>query len=397
MKVLVINAGSSSLKYQLFDMPEGKVLAKGLCECIGIEGGTVTHKRPGKDNHQVKSHLADHEAALAWVLKLLTDPEVGVIADISEIEAVGHRVAHGGEKLQQSCLIDEEVIKYLYSIVKINPLHGPPAIAGMEGCRKLMKDVPMVGVFDTSFHSTMPDYAYVYPIPYEMYEEKGIRRYGFHGTSHRYVAGRVAELMGKDIKDLKIITCHLGNGSSITAINGGKVVDTSMGFTPQEGILMGTRSGTVDPTIVTYLQSEGMTAAEVEKMLNKQSGFLGVSGKSSDARVVCDAAAEGDKRSQLALQILYYGIKKYIGAYTAAMNGLDALVFTAGIGENDADLRAAVCRDMDYLGVALNEETNKTRGKEVDISAEGARVRTWLIPTDEEFMIAKDTARLAAE
>ena len=397
MKVLVINAGSSSLKYQLFDMPEGKVLAKGLCECIGIDGGTVTHKRPGQENHKVVTHLADHEAALAWVLKLLTDPEVGVIADISEIEAVGHRVAHGGEKLQRSCLIDDEVINYLYSIVKINPLHGPPAIAGMEGCRKLMKDVPMVGVFDTSFHSTMPDYAYIYPIPYEMYTDKGIRRYGFHGTSHRYVAGRVAELMGKDIKDLKIITCHLGNGSSITAIDGGKVVDTSMGFTPQEGILMGTRSGTVDPTIVTYLQSEGMTADQVEKMLNKQSGFLGVSGKSSDARVVCDAAAEGDKRSRLALQILYYGIKKYIGAYTAAMNGLDALVFTAGIGENDADLRQAVCRNMDYLGIALDEERNRVRGKEVDISADNARVRTWLIPTDEEFMIAKDTARLAAE
>ncbi len=397
MKVLVINAGSSSLKYQLFEMPEGKVLAKGLCECIGIDGGAVTHKRPGQEDYKVVSHLEDHEAALAWVLKLLTDPQVGVIADISEIGAVGHRVAHGGEKLRESCLIDDEVIKYLYSIVKINPLHGPPAIAGMEGCRKLMKDVPMVGVFDTSFHSTMPDYAYVYPLPYELYEEKGIRRYGFHGTSHRYVTGRVAAQLGKKPEDLKIITCHLGNGSSITAIDGGRVVDTSMGFTPQEGILMGTRSGTVDPTIVTYLQSEGMTAAEVEKMLNKQSGFLGVSGKSSDARVVCDAADEGDKRSQLALQILYYGIKKYIGAYTAAMNGLDALVFTAGIGENDRTLRCEVCRNMDYLGIALDEEKNATvpRGMEADLSAEGARVRTWVIPTDEEYMIAQDTARLA--
>ncbi len=399
MKVLVINAGSSSLKHQLFEMPEGKVLAKGLCECIGIEGGTITHKRPGQENYKVETNLDNHETALAWVLKLLTDAEVGVIADISEIEAVGHRVAHGGEKLQQSCLIDDEVIKYLHSIVGINPLHGPPAIAGMEGCRKLMRDVPMVGVFDTSFHSTMPDYAYIYPIPYEMYEQKGIRRYGFHGTSHRYVAGRLAQLMGKPIEELKIITCHLGNGSSITAVNGGKVVDTTMGFTPQEGILMGTRSGSVDPTVVTYIQTEcGMTASEVEAVLNKKSGFLGVSGKSSDARVVCDAAAEGDYRSQLALNILYYGIKKYIGAYTAAMNGLDALVFTAGIGENDADLRAKVCRDMSYLGIEMNEELNGSlpRGSEAELSAEGARVRTWVIPTDEEFMIAQDTARLAA-
>ena len=398
MKILVINAGSSSLKYQLFEMPEGKVLAKGLCECIGIEGGTVTHKRPGKDDYKVQTPLADHEAALGWVLKLLTDPELGVIVDISEIEAVGHRIAHGGEKLKASCLIDDEVITYLESIVPINPLHGPPAIAGMRGCRKLMANVPMVGVFDTSFHSTMPEKAYIYPIPYELYEEKSIRRYGFHGTSHRYVSGRAAEMLGKKPEELKIITCHLGNGSSITAVDGGKVVDTTMGFTPQEGILMGTRSGSVDPTIVTYLQSPGMTAAEVEKMLNKQSGLLGVSGKSSDARVVCDAAAAGDKRSQLALEILYYGIKKYIGAYTAAMNGLDVLVFTAGIGENDRDLRCRVCRDMDYLGIVMDEEANASapRGKDVDVSAADSRVRILVVPTDEEYMIALDTARLAA-
>lgn len=396
MKILVINAGSSSLKYQLFEMPEGKVLAKGLCDCIGIAGSSVTHKRPGKENYKVETALQNHEEALAWVLKLLTDPDLGVIADISEIDAVGHRIAHGGEKLKESCLIDEKVIRYLNSIVKINPLHGPPAIAGMEGCRKLMKDVPMVGVFDTSFHSTMPDYAYIYPIPYELYEEKSIRRYGFHGTSHRYVANRVAELMGKPMEELKIITCHLGNGSSITAVDHGKVIDTSMGFTPQEGILMGTRSGSVDPTILTYLMDEGMTAKEVETMLNKKSGFLGVYGKSSDSRVVCDAAAEGDERALLALHIQYYGIKKYIGAYTAAMNGLDALVFTAGIGENDKDLRREVCRNMDYLGIAIDETLNDTlpRGSEAELSAKDARVRTWLIPTDEEYMIALDTARL---
>ena len=268
----------------------------------------------------------------------------------------------------------------------------------MEGCRKLMKDVPMVGVFDTSFHSTMPEHAYVYPIPYELYEQKSIRRYGFHGTSHRYVANRVAELMGKNIEDIKIITCHLGNGSSITAIDGGKVIDTSMGFTPQEGILMGTRSGTVDPTIIPYLVGEGMAVDEVEKMLNKKSGLLGVSGVSSDCRAVCEAAEQGNSRAQLALRILYYGIKKYIGAYTAAMNGIDALVFTAGIGENDALLRQEVCRDMNYLGIAIDEELNRTlpRGTEAELSAKDAKVRTWLVPTDEELMIAQDTAKLAS-
>ena len=396
MKILVINAGSSSLKYQLFEMPEGKVLARGLCECIGIEGGCIKHKRPGKEDHKIAMDLPDHETALSVVLQLLTDPELGVIADVSEIDAVGHRIAHGGEKLKQSCRIDDEVIQYLYSIVKINPLHGPPAIAGMEGCRKLMPSVPMVGVFDTSFHSTMPDYAYVYPLPYELYEQKSIRRYGFHGTSHRYVAHRVAELMGQDIRDLRIVTCHLGNGSSITAVDHGKVIDTSMGFTPQEGILMGTRSGSVDPTILTYLLDEGMTAKEVETMLNKKSGFLGVYGKSSDSRAVCDAAAAGDARAQLALNIQYHGIKKYIGAYAAEMNGIDALVFTAGIGENDRDLRREVCRNMDYLGIRMDEERNATvpRGEEADLSAADARVRTWVIPTDEEYMIALDTASL---
>ena len=396
MKILVINAGSSSLKYQLFEMPEGKVLARGLCECIGIEGGCIKHKRPGKEDHKIAMDLPDHETALSMVLQLLTDPELGVIADVSEIDAVGHRIAHGGEKLKQSCRIDDEVIRYLYSIVKLNPLHGPPAIAGMEGCRKLMPSVPMVGVFDTSFHSTMPDYAYVYPLPYELYEQKSIRRYGFHGTSHRYVAHRVAELMGQDIRDLRIVTCHLGNGSSITAVDHGKVIDTSMGFTPQEGILMGTRSGSVDPTILTYLLDEGMTAKEVETMLNKKSGFLGVYGKSSDSRAVCDAAAAGDARAQLALNIQYHGIKKYIGAYAAEMNGIDALVFTAGIGENDRDLRREVCRNMDYLGIRMDEERNATvpRGEEADLSAADARVRTWVIPTDEEYMIALDTASL---
>ena len=398
VKILVINAGSSSLKYQLFEMPQGKVLAKGLCDCIGIEGSSITHKRPGKDSYKENVDLPDHETALAMVLRLLTDPELGVIGDIAEIDAVGHRIAHGGERLCRSCLIDDEIIAYLEQIVPINPLHGPPAIAGMRGCRKLMPDVPMVGVFDTSFHSTMPDYAYIYPLPYELYEQKKIRRYGFHGTSHRYVAQPAAALVGKPIEELKIVTCHLGNGSSVTAVDRGRVIDTSMGFTPQEGILMGTRSGSVDPTILTYLMAQGMTGEQLERMLNKQSGFLGVTGRSSDSRVVCDAAAAGDERAQLALNIQYYGIKKYIGAYTAAMNGIDVLVFTAGIGENDRDLRREVCRGMDYLGIVIDEEKNATvpRGEEADLSAESARVRTWVIPTDEEYMIALDTEKLVS-
>jgi acetate kinase len=396
MKILVVNAGSSSLKYQLFDMGTGEVLAKGNCERIGA-GGVVTHKKAGAEPYRLETPLDSHDTALELVLGLLTDKEHGVLADISEIDAVGHRIAHGGEKYKESTLIDDEVIRYLHTIEPINPLHGPPAIKGMEACRRLMGKTPQVGVFDTAFYSGMEDYAYIYPLPYRLYEEKRIRRYGFHGTSHRYVSGRVADCMGRPLSEMKVITCHLGNGSSITAVDHGRAVDTSMGFTPQEGILMGTRSGSIDPTIIPYLmRHEGMTADEVEDMLNRQSGFLGVSGLSNDSRNVCEAAAGGHYRAGLALKILIHGIKKYIGAYIAEMNGIDALVFTAGIGENDSEIRRRVCADMDVFGIALDEEHNRqARGKETDISAPGARVKTWVIPTDEEYMIALDTAKLA--
>ncbi len=396
MKILVINAGSSSLKYQLFDMDTGNVIAKGLCEKIGI-GGAITHKRPGKEDYQAEVTFRDHDDAIALVLKLLTDPTLGVIADLAEIDAIGNRVAHGGEKLRRSMLVGDEEIAYLNSIVPINPLHGPPAIKGIEACRRLMPGKPLVCVFDTSFYGTLPEHAYIYPIPYEYYEKYRVRRYGFHGTSHRYVTERVEELVGKPLSELKVITCHLGNGSSITATKYGEAVDTSMGFTPQEGLPMGTRSGSIDPTVVTYIQRmEGLTPEEADKMLNSKSGLLGVSGVSSDGREVWAAANEGNKRARLAIDILAYDIKKIIGSYVAAMNGVDVLVFTAGIGENDRALRGLVCADMDYLGIAVNEDVNMNgpRGTELDISAEGARVKTFVIPTNEEYMIALDTKRL---
>lgn len=394
MKILVINAGSSSLKYQLLDMEQNTLLAKGNCECIGT-GGIITHKKTGAEPYKEEKEIPNHEAALAEVLHLLTDPQLGVIADVSEIDAVGHRVAHGG-KIKQSMLVDEEVIRYLESIVPLNPLHGPPAISGIRGCMHLMPEKPQVAVFDTSFYGTMEPDAYIYPLPYELYEKHQIRRYGFHGTSHRYVSARVAELIGKPIEELKIVTCHLGNGSSITAEKYGKAIDTSMGFTPQEGVPMGTRSGTIDPTVVTYLINNlGMSGKEVEDLLNRKSGLLGISGISNDFRAVCAAADEGNERAQLAVKVLTKAIKKIIGSYVAEMNGIDVLVFTAGIGENQSNLREAVCADMDWFGIAIDLEKNKKRGEDVNISAEGARVQTWVVPTDEERMIAIDTARLA--
>ncbi len=395
MKILVVNAGSSSLKYQLFDMDTGEVLAKGLCERIGIDGA-ITHKRPGKDDYKKETPLENHKAAIELVLSLLTDPELGVIASAEEIGAVGHRFAHGGEKLRQSSILGEEELKYLESIVEINPLHGPPAISGFKGCKAVMPNVTHVGVFDTSYYSSMDECAYIYPIPYELYEKYKIRRYGFHGTSHRYVCGKVGELIGN--KNAKIITCHLGNGSSITASVNGKAVDTSMGFTPQDGVPMGTRSGALDPTVVPYImKKENIKPEEVEKILNSKSGLLGISGVSSDCRDITNAANEGNHRAALALQILIHNIKKIIGSYVAEMNGVDALVFTAGIGENDRVMRQNVCRNMSYLGVEIDEELNMNcpRGEIVELTAKGAKVRTFVIPTDEEYMIALDTLGLA--
>lgn len=394
MKILVVNAGSSSLKYQLFDMDTNEVLAKGLCERIGIDG-VVTHKRPGKPEYQSKADFPDHKAAIERVLSLLTDEDKGVIESVAEIAAVGHRFAHGGEKLKTSTVLGDQELEYLESIVGLNPLHGPPAISGLKACKEVMPSIPHVGVFDTSYYSNMEDYAYIYPIPYELYEKHKIRRYGFHGTSHRYVAAKAAELLGN--KNAKIITCHLGNGSSITATVNGKAVDTSMGFTPQDGVPMGTRSGSIDPTVVTFLQkAEGLTADEADKLLNKQSGLAGISGCGSDCRDIRAAAAQGNTRARLAMKILCHDIKKIIGSYVAEMNGVDALVFTAGIGENDRELREEVCANMGYLGIEIDAETNKTcpRGEVADISAKGAKVKTFVIPTDEEYMIALDTLNL---
>ncbi len=399
MKILVLNAGSSSLKYQLFDMEKSSVLAKGTCERIGA-GGSITHKRTGAEPYAEEIALPDHGVALERVLYLLTSPEHGVVASIEEIDAVGHRVAHGGEQLKESARITESVIAYLETIVPINPLHGPPAIAGIKACTKLMPETAQVAVFDTSFYSEIEDFRYVYPIPYEFYEEDHIRRYGFHGTSHRYVSGEMAKILGRPIESLKMITCHLGNGSSITAVDGGRAIDTSMGFTPQEGIAMGTRSGSIDPTVVTYImKTKGYSAEEMEDILNKKSGLLGVSGVSNDCRNIAEAAADGNYRASLATKILVNGIKKHIGAYTAELNGLDALVFTAGIGENDWQVREKVCTDMQYLGIEIDVEKNRnfTRGIPVDITAPGSKVAVWIIPTDEEYMIANDTQRLACK
>lgn len=394
MKILVVNAGSSSLKYQLFDMESGEVLAKGLCERIGIDG-VITHKRPGKEDYKSDASLGDHKAAIELVLKLLCDAELGVISGVDEIGAVGHRFAHGGEKIRASSILGKQELEYLESIVEINPLHGPPAISGFKACQSVMPNVKHVGVFDTSYYSTVEEKAYIYPIPYEFYEKYQIRRYGFHGTSHRFVCAKAAEILGK--KDAKIITCHLGNGSSITASIGGKAVDTSMGFTPQEGVPMGTRSGTIDPTVVSYImKKEGLSPEQVEKLLNSKSGLLGISGVSSDCRDITVAMNEGNKRAALAMDVLVHYIKKIIGSYVAEMNGLDALVFTAGIGENDRYVREQVCKNMSYLGIEIDEELNMScaRGTDVELSKPGSSVRTFVLPTNEEYMIALDTYEL---
>ena len=392
MKILVVNAGSSSLKYQLFDMDEHKVLAKGLCEKIGLSGA-ITHKRPGAATYEADYPMPTHNEAIALVLTLLTDAEWGVIKSVDEIGAVGHRFAHGG-KFKSSQVLTEAEMAYLESIVPINPLHGPPAIKGVNACRAIMADKPHVGVFDTSFYSTVEPKAYIYALPYEWYEKHGIRRYGFHGTSHRYVAAEAAKMVGRPLEELKIVTCHIGSGSSISAVKYGKAVDTSMGFTPQEGLPMGTRCGTIDPSIITYMMKEtGMTPAEMDDAMNKQSGLKGVSGVSNDMREVRAAAAEGNQRAQLAIDVMYHGAKKIVGSYMAEMNGADVIVFTAGVGENDPGTREGVAGNMEGLGVLFDYEKNLTlpRGTAGVLSKEGSPVTVLVIPTDEEYMIASDT------
>ena len=394
MKILIINAGSSSLKYQLIDMQDESVLAKGLVERIGIEGSKLTHKYGG-NKYEVSRPLKDHVEAIKLVLDALTDVEHGVIASMDEISAVGHRVVHGGEKFSQSVRIDENVIAAIEENVPLAPLHNPANLMGINACREVMPDTPMVAVFDTAFHQTMPQKAFLYGVPYDYYTRLKVRRYGFHGTSHRYVSGRAAELLGKPIEDLKMVVCHLGNGSSLSAVKGGKSIDTSMGLTPLEGVLMGTRAGSIDTAIVEYvMKQDHLTIDQMMDVLNKKSGLLGVSGISSDMRDVCAAADAGDEQSKLALDVWAYGVKKYIGAYAAAMGGLDAIVFTAGIGENDPVARADVLSGLEFLGVKVDPEKNQAARGEADFSAEDAKVRTLLVSTDEELAIARDTLAL---
>lgn len=395
MKVLVINAGSSSLKYQLIDMTNEAVLAKGLCDRIGIENSFIKQSKGDEEAVVISKVLKNHRDAIEAVISALTDEKIGVIKSMSEISAVGHRIVHGGEKFNSSAIINEKVMEAVRECIDIAPLHNPPNIIGIEACQQIMPGIPMVGVFDTTFHSSMPDYAYLYAIPYELYQKYGIRKYGFHGTSHKYVSERAAELLGKPLDELKIITCHLGNGSSICAVDKGRSIDTSMGFTPLQGLAMGTRSGTIDPEVVTFLmEKEDLTVKGVSNLLNKKSGVLGVSGVSSDFRDLHAAADEGNKRAELALEIFAYGVKKFIGEYIAVMNGVDAVVFTAGIGENNSVIRSQVLKNMDFLGIKIDAAKNKIRGEEIDISTPDATVRTLVIPTNEELAIARETLRL---
>ncbi len=395
MKILVINCGSSSLKYQLIDMTDEGVLAKGLVERIGIEGARIKHDTTGKERVVIEEPMNDHKKALELVLGVLVDKEHGALESMDEIGAVGHRVVHGGEDFASSVIINEAVMNALNKNIELAPLHNPPNIMGIEACKELMPNTPMVGVFDTAFHQTIPAENYIYPIPYEFYEKYKIRRYGFHGTSHKYVSLRAAEILGRDVKDLNIVTCHLGNGSSVTAIEGGKSIDTSMGFTPLEGLAMGTRSGDIDPAIIPFLMDkEGMTFDEVNNMLNKKSGVLGISGLSSDFRDLEIAAEEGNERAKLALQVFTNRVKKYVAAYAAQMCRIDVLVFTAGIGENSDVIRKMVCEGLECLNIRIDNELNKVRGKEAVINKDLASATIMVIPTNEELMIARDTLEL---
>ena len=398
MKVLVINCGSSSLKYQLIDMDANKVLCKGLCERIGMESSMITHDANG-EKATTPAIFPTHTEAFTEVVKKMTTGVGKVIDSVSEIDAIGHRVVHGGEKFQKSCLITDEVVQAIRDLSPLAPLHNPAAILGIDASRKVFGDVPNVAVFDTAFHSTMPPKAYMYAVPYEYYEKYGVRRYGFHGTSHKYVSMKAAEYLEEPISRLKLITCHLGNGSSIAAVDQGRVVDTSMGMTPLAGLMMGTRCGDLDPSVVNYLKyTLGITGHELDEILNKKSGLLGISGVSSDKRDVEKAAAAGNARAQLASDMLNYQIKKTVGSYIAAMGGLDALVFTGGIGEHDELARAKICHHMDWLGIRIDTDKNRNiHGDICEITAWGARVRTLVIATDEEYMIAHDTQEVLEE
>ena len=399
MIILVLNCGSSSLKYQVLDMQsetQFKLLAKGLVERIGLEMGILSHRVEGRDKFESESPIPNHTVGIKKVLDILVDTELGVLSSLSQINAVGHRVAHGGELFKQSTVIDNNVIEGIKQLCELAPLHNPANLLGIEAVNTLMPNVPQVAVFDTSFHQTMPDYAYMYAIPYEYYTQHKIRRYGFHGTSHKFVAKKACDLACLEFEKSKVITCHLGNGSSITAIKNGVSLDTSMGFTPLEGLIMGTRSGDIDAGIISYImERENLDAAGINSLLNKKSGFLGVFGKSSDARDIENAAAQGDKRAILTLNLLYYRVLKYIGSYTAVMNGCDLVVFTGGIGENDPHIREMVGTHLEYLGVEFDKSANDgVRGKDVILTKKSSRVKMATVTTNEELVIAQDTMKL---
>ncbi|WP_036728196.1 acetate kinase [Peptoniphilus mikwangii] len=398
MKILVINCGSSSLKYQLIDMDGEKVIAKGLVERIAIEGSRIKHETIGKEKKVIEEPLKDHNDALKLVMNSIVDPEFGAIKSLDEIGAVGHRVVHGGEDFAQSVVIDDKVMEAINKNVEVAPLHNPPNIMGIEACKSLLPNVKQVAVFDTAFHQTMPPINYLYAIPYKFYEKYKIRRYGFHGTSHMYITNRTAEILGKDVNEINLITCHLGNGSSITAVKNGKSYDTSMGFTPLDGLAMGTRSGIIDPAIVPYLmEKEHLSAEQVNNILNKESGVLGISGVSSDFRDIEDACSEGNERSKLALDIFENNVRKIIGAYMTefkSLDEIDAIVFTAGLGENSKETRANIINGLSAFGLKIDDEANNMRGEERIISSPESKIKVLSIPTNEELMIARDTLRL---
>jgi len=398
MKVLVLNCGSSSIKYQLMDTDTKIALAKGLVDRIGMSGALLKHQRSDGDSITISGEILDHTIAIEYVLAVLLSPNHGVIKDKSEIDAVGHRVVHGSETFASSVLINNDVMNELQANIELAPLHNPHNISGIMACKRHLPSTPQVGVFDTAFHQKMPSCAYLYGIPYELYKKHKIRRYGFHGTSHYFVSERAAEILNKPINDLKIITCHLGNGCSMAAVKGGISVDTTMGFTPLEGLLMGSRCGDIDPQIILYIMGkEGLGKAEAETLLNKHSGLLGLSGSSSDMREIESEMEAGDKKCKNAFDVFTYRVKKYIGAYAAAMGGVDAVVFTGGIGENSTNVRKAVCSELDFLGIKLDDEKNLSRTKEKDISVDGSSVRILVVPTNEELVIATDTDRIVNE
>lgn len=395
MKILVLNCGSSSIKYKLYNMDDHSVMAAGGAERIGLDEAFVKVMMPDGEKKKIMHDMPDHKEGVNFVFSLLTDPEIGAIKSLDEIDAVGHRIVQGGDLFEKSVIVDESVERGIESLCDLAPVHNAGHLKGIRAVDKLMPDVPQVCVFDNAFHSTMPDYAYLYAVPYELYEKYHVRRYGFHGTSHRYVSQRVCEFLGRDISTQRIITCHIGNGASVTAVKFGKCVDTSMGLTPLAGVMMGSRSGDIDASAVTYIMEKlGLQPQEMAEYLNKQSGVLGISGVSSDMREVEAAAADGNRRARLALDMYCYRIKKYIGAYAAAMGGVDIIVWTAGVGENQTDVREDSCKGLEFLGIKIDHEANNTQGKEAVISAPDSKVTVCVIPTDEELMIAKDTMAL---